>query len=179
MNQEGYFTRYFTHSRIKGEMMWSAATEKDINAARTGISSEDFSQVFRGDVDLTFEVIKARFNANGYNYTDEEIGGVLDLLVEKGKLNRVEVDGGTVYRIVKSAKKTAQTHSRMEEVFSLIREAGDVGIIASKLRDRVSFGNSLLTQCLDELLESGRIRVQFEGTNTKRYFVTEGSIVPI
>jgi hypothetical protein len=121
MNQEGYFT----HSRVRGEMIWSPATEKDIAAAATGISSDDFSQVFRGDVDLTFEVIRSRFKAHGYNYTDEEIAGVLDLLVEKGKLNMVEVDGETVYRTVKSAKKAAQTHSRMEEVFALIREAGE------------------------------------------------------
>jgi hypothetical protein len=179
MNQEGFFTRYFTHSRVKGEMVWLPATEKDINAARTGISSEDFSQVFRRDVDLTFEVIRSRFRAHGYNYTDEEIAGVLDRLVEKGKLNVVEADGETVYRTVKSAKKAAQTHSRMEEVFALVREAGDTGMITSELRDRVSFGNSLLAQCLEELLESGRIRVQSEGSNTRRYFVSESSLVVV
>lgn len=179
MNQEGFFTRYFTHSRVKGEMVWLPATEKDINAARTGISSEDFSQVFRRDVDLTFEVIRSRFRAHGYNYTDEEIAGVLDRLVEKGKLNVVEADGETVYRTVKSAKKAAQIHSRMEEVFALVREAGDTGMITSELRDRVSFGNSLLAQCLEELLASGRIRVQSEGSNTRRYFVSESSLVVV
>jgi len=57
-------------------MVWLPATEKDISAARTGISSEDFSQVFRGDVDLTFEVIRSRFKANGHNHTDEESGRI-------------------------------------------------------------------------------------------------------
>jgi hypothetical protein len=60
MNQEGYFTRYFTHSRVRGEMFWSPASQQDIYAGMTGISSDDFSQVFRGDVDLTFEVIRSR-----------------------------------------------------------------------------------------------------------------------
>jgi hypothetical protein len=178
-NQAGDYVRYFTHSRIKGEMLWSPATEKDIAAAMTGISSDDFSQVFRGDVDLTFEVIRTRFKAAGYNYTDEEIADVLDLAVEKGRLIAVEVDGQTVYRTVKSAKKAAQTNSRMEEVFALIRESGKTGIIISELRKRASGGNSGLTKHLEDLVKLGRIYWVPEGSNTKRYFVTESSIVPI
>jgi hypothetical protein len=71
-------------------------------------------------VDLTFE---ARFKANGHNHTDEEIGAVLDLLVEKGKLNRVEVNGGMVYRIVKSAKGyTDRQTSKCCRFFRLLDE---------------------------------------------------------
>ena len=179
MNQEGYFTRYFTHSRMSGEMIWSAATQQDINAAMTGISSDDFSQVFRGDVDLTFEIIKARFKSAGYNYTDEEISGVLDLLVEKGKLNMVEVDGETVYRTVKNAKKAAQNIARMDEVFALIREAGEKGIITTELRAYKICGNDSLTACLEELTRLERIYFKPEGSNTKRYFVTGSSLVVV
>jgi hypothetical protein len=80
-----------------------------------------------------------------------------------------------VLRTVKSAKKAAQTSSRREEVFGLIREAGETGIITSELRNKISFGNSALAQCLEELLEADRIRLQCEGSNTKRYFVSENS----
>jgi hypothetical protein len=157
---------------IKGELVWSPATEQDINAATTGISSEDFYQVFRGDVDLTFEAIRSRFKANGYNYTDEEIAGVLDLLVENGKLNRVEIDGEIIYRTVKNAKKTAQTITRMEKVFGAIREAGDRGIITTELGAHRICGNDLLAECLEELTRLGRIYWRAEGSNGKRYFAT-------
>jgi AAA domain len=178
-NQAGDYVRYFTHSRVKGEMLWLPASQQDINAAMSGISSDDFTQVFRGGADLTFEVVRSRFKANGYNYTDEEIADVLDLAVEKGRLIAVEVDGQTVYRTVKSAKKAAQTSSRLDEVFELILDADAAGIITSELRRKVSFGNSLLSECIDELVKSRRIWVRSEGSNTKRYFATKNRIVPI
>jgi energy-coupling factor transporter ATP-binding protein EcfA2 len=178
-NQAGDYVRYFTHSRIKGEMLWLPVTEQDINAAMSGISADDFSQVFRGDVDLTFEVIRTRFKVNGYSYTDEEISNILDAAIERGKLNAIEEDGQTVYRTVKSAKKAAENVSRMEEVFALIRDAGETGIITGELRKKVSFGNSLLAECLEELVQSRRIWVRSEGSNTKRYFATGSSLAVI
>jgi hypothetical protein len=178
-NQEGEFVRYFTHSRIQGEMLWLPATEQDIAAAKSGISSDDFSQIFRGDEDLTFEVIKAKFRREGYNYTDEEISNVLDLAVEKGRLIAEEVDGITVYRTVKTVKKAAQNTARLEELFALINGAGEEGIITSELRKKVKFGNSLLAEALEALLLANRIRCRPEGSNTKRYFVTSSSLVVV
>jgi hypothetical protein len=98
---------------------------------------------------------------------------------EKGRLIAVEVDGQTVYRTVKSAKKAAQTNSRMEEVFALIREAGKKGIITTELRSRASGGHSGLTKHLEDLVKLGRIYCVPEGSNTKRYFVTESSLVVV
>jgi hypothetical protein len=46
-------------------MFWSPATEGDISAATSGISSDDFFDVFRDETDFTFEVIKARFARHG------------------------------------------------------------------------------------------------------------------
>ena len=103
----------------------------------SGISTDDFSQVFSADADLTFEVIKERFKHYGYNYTREELAEILDELVEKGKLNAIDVNGETVWRPIKSAKsvkKEAALDTRMEQAFLVIKEAGSVGIIVTAIR---------------------------------------------
>ncbi len=46
----------------------------------------------------------------------------------------------------------------MEEVYRLVREAGPAGINNNRLRDRVSFGSSVLGKSLERLVELGRIR---------------------
>jgi RecA-family ATPase len=171
-NRDGYYTRYFTHSRGK-VMIWSAATDQDIAAANTGIGDDDFDEVFRSDQPLTFEVIKARFRHYGCNYSDEELATILETLEERGKLIRAEEDGESVWRPLKSVKtaKKEAIHSRwMEEVFTIINEAGDAGIITTEIRKRFSASNNVCDDCLGKLLELGRIRVQGERSNAKRYF---------
>jgi hypothetical protein len=81
INREGYYTKYFVQSCTK-DMFWSVATESDIAAATSGISTDDFSQVFNNEEDLTFEVIKSRFKHYSYNHTDEELSDILEELVE-------------------------------------------------------------------------------------------------
>ena len=104
----------------------------------------------------------------------------MDALVDRGKLNRVEVNGEAVYRTVKSAKKAAQSISRMEEIFHVIQEAGDTGIITSQLRDFKFCGNELLDEALKELVRLGRIYcIEGERACSKRYFVTKNSIIPV
>jgi hypothetical protein len=153
-------------------------TDSDIAAATSGIRTDDFSQVFSADADLTFEVITARFKHFGYNYTKEELSEILDELVEKGKLNTVEVNGETIWRPIKSAKsvkKDATLSIYMENAFLVIKEAGKSGIIVTAIRERVPFGASVLAQRLEELLRLGRVRVQEESSRTKRYFAVEDS----
>ena len=181
INREGSYVKYFTHSRSRN-WFWSPATDSDIAAAMSGISADDFSQVFHADADLTFEVIKKRFKHFGYNYSNEELGEILDELVEKGKLNTVEVDGETVWRPIKSAKavaKGATLDARTETTFLVIEEAGAAGIIVTAIRQRVPFGASVLAQCLDRLLALGRVRIQLESTRTRRYFATEDALVVV
>jgi AAA domain-containing protein len=173
-NQEGYFVRYFTHSRVGGELIWLPATEQDIAAAMSGISPDDFSHIFRGDEDLTFDVIKAKFRSHGYSYTDEEIARVLDIAVDTSRLNRVEENGETIYRTVKSAKKAAQDIDRMDKVLKAVQGAGEKGIILSKLRVLKICGNVKLDEYLDELERLGRIYC-VERNRTKRYFATKSS----
>lgn len=178
-NRDGYYTRYFTHSKGK-VMIWSAATDQDIAAANTGIGDDDFAEVFRSDQPLTFEIIKARFKHFGCNYSDQELNTVLETLVERGKLIRTEEEGDSVWRSIKSVKtaKKEAAHGRwMEEVFTIIKEAGDAGIITTEIRKKFSASNNVLDDCLEKLLKLGRIRVRKEGANSKRYFTTEGSII--
>ena len=112
INREGYYTKYFVHSRSRN-WFWSPATDSDIAAAMSGISTDDFSQVFSADADLTFEVIRERFKHFGYNYTREELAEILDELVEKGKLNAIDVNGETVWRPIKSAKSVKKENLRV------------------------------------------------------------------
>jgi hypothetical protein len=180
INREGYYTRYFVHSRTR-DLFWSEATDSDIAAARSGISLDDFSQVFNNEADLTFEVIKSRFKHYSYNYTDEELSRILEELVEKGKLLTVEVDNETVWRPVKTVKgaqnvkkaaaQNGADNLHMEEALLMIKETGTTGINTNRLRQAVSFGNSVLEKVLRRLLELGRIR-KHDG----RYFATEDSL---
>lgn len=179
-NRDGYYTRYFTHSRGK-IMIWSAATDQDIAAANTGIGNDDFEQVFSSEINLTFEVIKSRFKHFGWNYSDSELTAMLDGLVAIGKLIQDEEDGEPVWRPLKSAKtakKEAQHKAWTEEVFMLIKEAGASGIITSELRDKFSRSNDVLKRCLDELMDNKRIRMQPQAGNTKRYFANEPAALP-
>ena len=68
-DSQGYYTRYFAHSRGRTEMFWSPASEGDISAATSGVSSEDFFEVFSEEAELTFEVIKARFTGTAITIT--------------------------------------------------------------------------------------------------------------
>jgi len=163
-DREGYYIRYFAHSRGKAEMFWSPATEGDISAATTGVSSDDFFDLFRDEGDLTFAIIKGRFRRHGYNYSDEELAAILEEAVKQGKLIEVEVEGEAVWRPIKSAKGTTKETKReanyarwMEETYSFIRDAGPGGISTTDLRGIVSCGNSTLDECLDRLKAAARI----------------------
>jgi hypothetical protein len=162
-DREGYYLRYFTHSR-SGDMFWSPATDGDIAAATVGISSDDFFDIFRDETDFTFEVIKAWFTRHGYYYTDEELAFVLEEAVKQGRLIEVEVGGETVWRPIKTAKASAKKAKRevnyarwMEEVYGFISDSGPQGITTTALRNLVSVGNSTLDECLERLKTAGRI----------------------
>jgi hypothetical protein len=99
----GYYTRYLTHSR-SGDMFWARASEADISAGTTGVSSDDFFDLFNEEADLTFERIKARFHRLGYNYSDEELEQILEEAVKRGQLMAVEVEGKRVWRPIKKAR---------------------------------------------------------------------------
>jgi hypothetical protein len=172
---QGYYIRYFAHSRI-GDMFWSPATEGDISAASSGVTSDDFFDVFREEADLTLEVIKARFARHGYNYSDEELGSILGEAVKQGKLIEVDVEGEAVWRPIRKAKASAKEAKRevnyarwMEETYSFISDAGPQGISISDLRGLVSCGNSTLDECLDRLKAAGRI----VRNSDKRWVVVE------
>jgi hypothetical protein len=181
MDREGYYIRYFAHSRM-GDMFWSPATEGDISAAKSGISSDDFFDVFREETDFTFEVIKARFARHGYNYSDEELASILEEAVKQGKLIEVEVEGEAVWRPIKTAKASAKETKRevnyarwMEEVYGFISDAGPQGIATTPLRDLVSCGNSTLDECLDRLKAAGRI----VRNRDKRWVVVEKPLMVV
>jgi AAA domain len=157
----GYYTRYFTHSR-SGDMFWARASEADISAGTTGVSSDDFFDLFNEEADLTFERIKARFHRLGYNYSDEELEQILEEAVKRGQLMAVEVEGKRVWRPIKKARGGAEKREAnyalwMEAVYGLISDAGPQGILTTELRARVSIGNSTLDECLERLKAAGRI----------------------
>jgi hypothetical protein len=157
----GYYTRYFTHSR-SGDMFWARASEADISAGTTGVSSDDFFDLFNEEADLTFERIKARFHRLGYNYSDEELEQILEEAVKRGQLMAVEVEGERVWRPIKKARGGAEKREAnyalwMEAVYSLISDAGPQGILTTDLRARVSIGHSTLDECLERLKAAGRI----------------------
>jgi len=170
VDAEGYYIRYFTHTR-EGDMFWAPASERDIAAARMGVSRDDFASIFSGDVPLTFDNIQARFSHFGYNYTDDQLSELLAKFVEEGRLIEVEEGGETVWRPVKKAKGTTQEArreaayaTRIEEVYLAIKEAGTTGINVNGLRKRgFAFGNSVLDECLKRLTEAGRIAKRIDG----------------
>jgi len=180
-DREGYYIRYFAHSR-RGDMFWSPATEGDISAAKSGISSDDFFDVFREETDFTFEVIKARFARHGYNYSDEELASILEEAVKQGKLIEVEVEGEAVWRPIKTAKASSKEGKReanyarwMEETYRFISDAGPQGISISALRGLVSCGNSTLDECLERLKAAGRI----VRNRDKRWVVVEKPLMVV
>jgi len=152
-------------------MFWAPASERDIAAARMGVSRDDFASIFWGDVPLTFDNIQARFSHFGYNYTDDQLSELLAKFVEEGRLIEVEEGGETVWRPVKKAKGTTQEArreaayaTRIEEVYLAIKEAGTTGINVNGLRKRgFAFGNSVLDECLKRLTEAGRIAKRIDG----------------
>ena len=180
-DREGYYIRYFAHSRT-GDMFWSPATEGEISAATSGVSSDDFFDVFREEADLTFEVIKARFARHGYNYSDEELASILEEAVKQGKLIEVEVEGEAVWRPIKKAKASAKEARReanyarwMEETYLFISDAGPQGVSTSVLRGLVSCGNSTLDECLDRLKAARRI----VRNPDKRWVVVENPLMVV
>jgi hypothetical protein len=94
----------------------------------------------------------------------------------------VEVEGERVWKPIKVAKNPKQAAAQnaadvlhMEEVYHLVREAGPVGINNNRLRDRVSFGSSLLGKCLERLVELGRIHKH----ERRAYVATEAGLAVI
>jgi len=179
---QGYYTRYFAHSRGRADMFWSPASEGDIAAATSGVSSEDFFEVFSEEAELTFEVIKARFHRHGYNYNDEELTAILEEAVKQGKLIQVEGEGEAVWRPIKTAKASSKEGKReanyarwMEETYRFISDAGPQGISISALRGLVSCGNSTLDECLERLKAAGRI----VRNRDKRWVVVEKPLMVV
>ena len=132
--------------------------------------------------DLTFERIKARYRRIGYNYSDEELSAILEEFVTQGRLITVEVDGEKVLKPIKVAQNAKRAAAQdaadavhMEEVYRLVREAGPAGINNNRLRDRVSFGSSVLGKSLERLVELGRVRRD----ERRNYVATEAGLVVI
>jgi hypothetical protein len=180
IDREGYYIKYFVHSRVS-DLYWAEATDADIAAATTGLSSDDFAAMFGGEGDdLTFERIKAKCRGIGYNYSDEELTGILEEFVTQGRLITLEVDGERIWKPIKVAKnpkkaaaQNAVDAAHMEEVYRLVREAGPGGINNNRLRDRVSFGSSTLGKALERLVELGRIRKD----ERRAYVATEAGLI--
>jgi hypothetical protein len=180
IDRAGYYIRYFVHSRFS-DLYWAEATEADIAAATTGYSSDDFAAMFGGGEgeDLTFERIKAKFRGIGYNYSDEELSGILEEFVRAGRLIIVEVNGERVLKPIKVAKKPKRAAAdavHMEKVYAFVKEAGPAGINNNRLRSQVSFGSNLLGKLLERLVDLGRIRKDEQ----RKYVATEAglSIIP-
>jgi AAA domain len=98
MDRDGYYIRYFVHSRVS-DLYWAEATDADIAAATTGLSSDDFAAMFDGEGDnLTFERIRAKCRGIGYNYSGEELAAILEEFVGQGRLTKrgtgLETDQG-------------------------------------------------------------------------------------
>ena len=155
VDREGYYIRYFVHSRVS-DLYWAEATEADVAAAATGFSSDDFAAMFGGEEgDLTFERIRARCRRIGYNYSDEELSTILEEFVTQGRLITVEVDGRKGLEAVsrsprtrrKPPPRTPPTPPIWKRSIALVKEAGPAGINNNRLRDRVTFGSSLLGKC--------------------------------
>jgi AAA domain len=181
VDRDGYYVRYFVHSRIS-DLYWAPATDADVVAATTGLSSDDFAAMFGGEGDMTFERIRAKCRGIGYNYSDEELSAILEEFVTQGRLITVEVDGERVWKPVKVAKnpkkaaaQNAVDAKHMEEVYALVKEAGSAGINNNRLRDRVSFGSSTLGKALERLVELGRIRKD----KRRAYVATEAGLAVI
>ena len=180
IDREGYYIRYFVHSRIF-DLYWAEATDADIAAAATGFYSDDFAAMFGGEEgDLTFERIKAKFRRIGYNYSDEELAAILEEFVGQGRLITVEENGERVWKPIKVAKnpkkaaaQNAADAAHMEEVYRLVKEAGPGGINNNRLRDRVFFGSSTLGKALERLVELGRIRKD----ERRAYVATEAGLI--
>jgi hypothetical protein len=169
------------HSRIS-DLYWAPATDADIAAATTGLSSDDFAAMFGGEGDMTFERIRAKCRGIGYNYSDEELAAILEEFVTQGRLITVEVHGERVWKPVKVAKnpkkaaaQDAADAKHMEEVYRLVREAGPAGVNNNRLRKQFSHGSNLLGKSLERLVELGRIRRD----ERRNYVATEAGLVVI
>jgi len=175
---DGYYSRYFTHSRLD-PMFWAAADERDVAAAMTGVSVGDFASIFSGEGPFNFAHLRERFR-HFYNYSDEELEEILAKLVEEGRLIETEEGGETVWRPCKKAKGTTRSEASyavwVEEVFLAVREAGPDGINVNRLRNGgFSFrGNNVLDRCLRELVAAGRIVKRIDG----RYAVVQEALLP-
>jgi hypothetical protein len=170
-DREGYYIRYFTHTR-QGDMFWAEASEEDIGAAETGFSTDDFDSVFSSDSDYTFDDIKRRFRHFGYNYSDQDLGDILAEAVERGKLVKTKkAEGEQVWHPIKAAKtsprdvkREAEYEARVEIVYLAISEAGPAGINVNGLRLKgFAFGSSTLDECLKRLAAAGRIEKRPDG----------------
>jgi AAA domain len=160
-DRDGDYRRYFTHSR-SGGFFWGAAAEVDIAAANSGMGEEDFAEVFKGDADLTFEIIQRRFKHLRFPIKEEELLTLLENLVNRGKLTTTFIEGGpndgqATWRAVKSVAVRETEGQRMDNVLFFIEEAGAKGINTTELRKLVPFGNAPLSNALVGLEKIGRI----------------------
>jgi hypothetical protein len=160
-DRDGEYRRYFTHSR-SGGFFWGAAAEVDIAAANSGMGEEDFAEVFKGDADLTFEIIQRRFKHLRFPIKEEELLTLLENLVNRGKLTTTFIEGGpndgqATWRAVKSVAVRETEGQRMDNVLFFIEEAGAKGINTTELRKLVPFGNAPLSNALVGLEKIGRI----------------------
>lgn len=78
---------------------------------------------------------------NGFEVTEEQLDKMLDRLQGEDKLIATEIDGKTVYRTAKSARRAEKKSESREVVFEIILNAGTAGILTTEIRDRVSLGS--------------------------------------
>jgi hypothetical protein len=176
---EGYYIRYFAHS-LAGPMHWLPATEAEIAAAQqdSGLSDEDLFDLFSTNhPDLSREAIRTGLERAGFEVTEEQLDNMLDRLQGEDKLIATEIDGKTVFRTAKSARRAEKKIDIREAVFEIVLNAGGAGILTTEIRDRVPFGSGEVGTALAELLNLGRIRFEKEGSRGKRYFASLSPVV--
>jgi hypothetical protein len=174
-DRSGNYRRYFTHSR-NDKLYWNVATDADIAAANSGMGDEEFSEVFKGDADLTFETIAKRMKHYGYAIQHEDLTTLLENLVERGKLSTIIQEGGSddgeqTWRAVKTGVVKESFESKCATALFHLEEAGRKGLNTTQLREVVPYGNGVLSDVLKALLEQGKIGQKSEGSNAIRYYL--------
>jgi hypothetical protein len=101
-------------------MHWLPATEAEIAAAQqdSGLSDEDLFDLFSTNhPDLSREAIRTGLERAGFEVTEEQLDNMLDRLQGQDKLIATEIDGKTVYRTAKSARRAEKKSDCREAVF--------------------------------------------------------------